>query len=101
MSNTELATIELSDLARINGGNDTRGGLTVDARSRQVRLDLGHSTSNYATCLAENRRQAREAFPDSRNFFGWLRGDADTNARPRIDFERQGMRNCVTAPSGS
>lgn len=108
MSNNEaLITITDTDLAHVNGGDGNTSTSSGHEEVMRDQLGPGGVTlggqirdSNYGVCLANNQRQAREAYPDTRNLWDYVTGGADRNARSRAEYERRGMGNCTVALRG-
>ncbi|GEM_PF-2805811 len=104
-TNTDLITLATADLCRIHGGDGNNSTGRTEGVSAQLipgtRISGQNHYSNYEVCLVNNRRQAREAYPDTRNLWEQLTGGVDRNARARADYERGGMTNCAaTLPRG-
>jgi hypothetical protein len=97
--NEELATIDSTDLLAVNGGVEVEGSGTVTLPGGSGTGTVKVRRSNYESCLANNRRQAAEAFPDNRWFWQRWMGQPDPNAQNRANYERQGAGQCGQPPA--
>jgi hypothetical protein len=102
MSKSEsLTTIDLADLAHVNGGDDTHIQGRANGRIVSAEGDARYTRSNYETCLAYNRQQALDAYPDTRNLLDYVLFRPDRNGLRRANYERAGMGRCGAPPAGS
>ena len=94
-NNKSLTTIDHATLDLVNGGGTDRGHVEVHAPTGAGgTVDGEHSQTGYETCLAYNRQQAMDAYPDTRNLWDYLTFQPDRNGRARADYERRGLASC-------